>query len=280
MRLKCTIATLVGFFLIIFGFVGGAQALVVNPTGDAETLASNLIGAGITLVPGSATYTGAANASGLFSGGAASGLDFDKGILLTSGDAVGAVGPNNTSGYTGDNGLPGYPPLSALSGHTTYDATILSFKFETVSGDLYFRYVFASEEYNEYVGSQFNDVFAFFVDGVNVALVPGTNDPVTINTINNGANSAYYVDNITSVIYDIQYDGFTTNLVAKALGLGTGQHEIVLAIADASDYILDSGVFIQGSGFSPEPPQPIPAPATLLLLGTGLCLMGLRRRLH
>ncbi len=56
------------------------------------------------------------------------------------------------------------------------------------------RYVFASEEYPEYVGSSFNDVMAVFVDGQNCALVPGSQTPVSINTVNPGSNSQYYVD--------------------------------------------------------------------------------------
>jgi hypothetical protein len=155
--------------------------------------------------------------------------------------------------------------LAAISGHPTFDAASLEFDFTTKGGNLFFNYVFASEEYNEFVGSPFNDVFAFFLDGNNIALVGGT--PVGINTINLGSNSAFYRNNSPGSI-DSQYDGFTTMLTAKALGLGAGTHHIKLAIADASDSILDSAVFIQGNTFSDTPT--VPEPGTLLLLGSGL----------
>ena len=127
------------------------------------------------------------------------------------------------------------------------------------------------------MGSSFNDVFGFFLDGVNIALLPGTTTPVSINNVNNGANSAFYVDNTTGA-NNVQYDGFTTVLTASALGLSAGTHTITLAIADAGDRILDSGVFIQGGSFSDTPSASVPEPTTLLLLGAGLAAMGLVKK--
>lgn len=70
------------------------------------------------------------------------------------------------------------------------------------------RYAFGSEEYPEYVGSQFNDVMAVFVNGKNCALVPGTTTPVAINSINQNLNSQYYVDNTSGAAgYNIALDG-------------------------------------------------------------------------
>ncbi|OOP55722.1 MAG: hypothetical protein AYP45_13160 [Candidatus Brocadia carolinensis] len=57
-----------------------------------------------------------------------------------------------------------------------------------------FQYVFASEEYNEFVGAGFNDVFGFFVDGVNIALIPSTTMPVAIDNVNLSNNSAFYIN--------------------------------------------------------------------------------------
>ncbi|MEB3174235.1 MAG: PEP-CTERM sorting domain-containing protein, partial [Cyanobacteriota bacterium] len=137
----------------------------------------------------------------------------------------------------------------------TFDANSITFDFIPTTNQVTFQYVFASEEYNEFVGSSFNDVFGFFLDGNNIAFLPGTTTPVAINNVNNGANSGVYIDNtVIPNPIDSQYDGFTRVLTVLA-DVTPGQvHTIKLAIADSGDSILDSGVFISGSTFSGELP--------------------------
>jgi hypothetical protein len=266
--------------LLLVGVQSAFAGLLVTPTNDASTLTNTILGSGITAVPGSPLYTGAAGASGTFTGGVSAGIGIDSGIILTSGGANLAPGPNNSDSATVNNGLPGTPALTALSGYQTYDATILKFTFTSTSQNLFFNYVFASEEYNEYANSSVNDVFGFFLDGNNIALIPGTSTPVSVNTVNGGnpfgtnaQNSAFFINNDTSdggASFDIQYDGFTQVFTAQALGLGPGEHTIELAISDAGDSILDSAVFIQAGSFSDKPIDPVPEPATMILLGAGL----------
>ncbi|AFV00962.1 hypothetical protein M5M_19175 [Simiduia agarivorans SA1 = DSM 21679] len=253
-----------------------AQALVVTDVADGQTLANNILGSGISI--SNVSYQGSATSSGTFTGGLASGLGFDTGVLLTTGAAQNAVGPNNETGKSTNFGGAGDSDLTALSGYSTNDATVLSFDFEFdggLGGDLFFNIVFASEEYNEFVGTQFNDVFGLFVDGNNVAKLPN-GDPLSINTVNNNVNSDSYIDNETGS-YDIQYDGFTKSIGIKVLGLSAGLHSMKFAIADGSDFILDSGIFIQASSFS-DTPVGVPEPGPLLLLSIGLLGLGAARQ--
>ena len=248
--------------------VHGFSQISVTPEDNAMSLANNLIGSesGVTIV--SASLIGATGAAGTFSGGT---FGISEGIVLTSGFATTAVGPNNSGGAGSGRGTAGDAQLDSLaSPFSTNDACILSITFIPNGNSLEFSYVFGSEEYNEYVCSSFNDVFGFFVNGgvydnQNIALIPGTTPPmpVAINNVNNGtvgsagsanncsdlqlANSAYYVDNPTGT--NLQYDGHTVVLTAViAVEPGT-QYSIKLAIADAGDDVLDSGVFLEGQSF-------------------------------
>lgn len=272
-------------------------AISITPTSDANVLANTIAGPGLTI--NSAVFTGAAGSAGTFTGGLGAGLGIQSGIVLTSGAATIAGEQNTFDDRTQANGFAGSPLLDAVLPVTSFDAATLTIEFTLdTGGDLFFNYVFGSEEYDEYVGSNFNDVFGFFLDGTtpldNIAIVPGSGDPVAINTVNDSSNSAFYRDNDISTIVSnagnevpvnpgdapyplLQYDGLTTVLTASALGIGAGTHTITLVIGDAGDEILDSGVYIQAGSFSTEqqPPTVVPegntvfAAATLGLLGAG-----------
>lgn len=236
--------------------------VIVTPTEDGTILASNLAGPGISIVGGSESLSNnsSAIASGTFTGGISAGIGIDQGIILTTGEAASAAGPNQSDSTSGGG-----------------NQTELSFDFTTDTGDLFFSYVWASEEYNEYVNSQFNDTFSLEVDGVNVALIPGTTTPVQINTVNNGVNSGFYNDNDpsngTPTPFDIEYDGFTSVFTAEALGLAPGTHSISFKVNDVGDSSYDSAVFIKAGSFSGNSPVP-DGGGTLALLG--LAVAGLR----
>lgn len=251
--------------LALFGLgvlTAPAHAINITTNSDGNQLVNNILGSGITV--SNVKYNGAAGASGTFTGGLSSGIGIDKGIILTTGSASLAAGPNNQTGATKDNGLGGDANLNALvPNFSTFDATSLEFDFVSDSSDVFFNFVFGSEEYPEFVGTSFNDVFGFFLDGVNIAQIPGTQTAVSINNVNANSNSQFFVNNTTGA-FNLQYDGFTKVLTAKGQGLKAGKHTIKLAIADAGDRVLDSAVFIQAGTFSSVPTAAVPEPASLL----------------
>lgn len=259
--LKQSAATLLGLGLV----TSPAQATVtVGATANANVLANTISSSNSGISITSSTYTGGSAASGTFSGGSSAGIGIDTGIILTTGEAGLAVGPNTSAGVTGiGGGIAGDAQLDALVGAgQTLDAAALTMNFTTTGGNLYFNYVFASEEYNEYVSAGYNDVFAFFLDGNNIALIPGTSTPVSIDNVNLGSNPQVYNNN-EGATSDIQYDGFTDVFQAQALNLAPGAHTIKLVISDAGDSSLDSAVFIQGGSFgdtpvAPTDPSPLP----------------------
>jgi len=260
----CIAVVVVGMLIAAQTALGIAITPYDTSLGDVPgDLVDAILGTGITY--SNAFYTGVDGASGFFTGGLSSGIGIDKGIILTSGAAAGAVGPNNDDGFSVGNYVAGDSQLNAIvSPDVTYDATVLEFDFVSDGGDLFFRYVFASEEYNEFVFS-YNDPFAFFLDGTNIALVPGTSTEVSVDTVNKVVNPGYYNNNDLSdgpPPFNIQYDGFTDVFFAQALGLAAGTHHIELAIADTNDYALDSAVFIEAGSFSDEQ---IPEPSTMMV---------------
>jgi len=213
-----------GFFALTQ--TNGDLTLSTNST--AEQLAQLLVPPWVTIH--NASYTGSDVARGTFAGGNGCGLPIDSGVILATGHITNALGPNDDDGSISSGGgygpsclgLPGDADLDSLvGGGPTWDAAVLEFDIiSTNSFTLQFQYIFASEEYPEWI-NYYNDVMAIFVstnyDGTNwinsitndFALVPGTtNVPVTVSAINGGCtddqncfcavqptNPQYYVDN-------------------------------------------------------------------------------------
>ena len=135
--------------------------------------------------------------------------------------------------------------LSSLAGFPTFDATVLEFDFVPQNPTVQFRYVFSSEEYSDFSNTIFNDVFGFYVNGQNCALVPGTGEPVSVNTINNGNDNGgdttphhpeLFIDNVRpSPSIDTEMDGLTVVLTCSANVNVGQQNHMKLATADASD---------------------------------------------
>ncbi|HZG00125.1 MAG TPA: choice-of-anchor L domain-containing protein, partial [Chitinophagales bacterium] len=174
----------------------------------------------------------------------------------------------------------------------TYDACILEFDVMPQGESLLFEYIFGSEEYNEYVNSEYNDVFAFYISGPgiagqqNIALVPGTNVPVAINNVNCGSYGQYYVCNdwwtptsggcftecpTESDLWDPEYDGLTTVMTAVATVQPGQTYHLKLAIADVGDGAFDSGVFIRAGSLN-SPSAVLTFPDTAICAGQSATL--------
>ena len=198
------------------------------------------------------TVNCAGSAMGQFNG--PSEMQIEEGLVLTTGSASLVAGPvgNFASDYPN---TPGDADLTAaVGGMPTYDACVLEFDCIPTGDTLLFNFSFGSEEYPEFVGSAFNDVFAIWLTGpgfpmpTNVAALPdGT--PVAINNVNAGLNNAYFVDNETGAGQYVTYDGFTTNLTVFAEVSPDDVYHFKVAIADVSDMAFDSGVFLEAFSF-------------------------------
>ncbi|WP_242009671.1 choice-of-anchor L domain-containing protein [Halalkalibacter nanhaiisediminis] len=219
----------------------------------AEELVAKIIGEN-SLDVRNVTFTGSELAVGTFNEGLET-FGVDSGIVLSTGQAKDIIGPNRLNEpKSTELGKPGDADLSALvNGSTTYDATILEFDFLPQSDTISIQYVLTSEEYPDSLS--FSDVFGFFVNGQNIAWLPGKEIPVTITNINHVSNSEYYLDNPEdNPIYNTSMNGMTVVLTAESsVNVGQWNH-IKLAIADYKDSILDSNILIKSGSMTDERP--------------------------
>ena len=265
MRLFVTIV------IILFPLLGIGQ-LVTNVTMSPAALVQNvLLGSGVTV--SNITYNGSPAAIGSFTANGTN-LGINQGVVITTGTVAnngqGPHGPNNQANAGVDNGVGGFSLLSNLLGNApTFNAAILEFDFVPYSDSVKFNYVFGSEEYPEYVGTNFNDIFAFFISGPgiaglqNIAKLP-SGQTVAINNVNAGTNPFYFVGNGngSQAPYNassnyIQYDGFTKVLTAKSKVQCGQTYHLIISIADVADAIYDSGIFLEANSLTSDTPVDI-----------------------
>jgi gliding motility-associated-like protein len=254
----------------------------------AQYVQSVLIGSGVSVSNiqfngGSANINNEQIGSFLDNNSVATGLS--SGLILGSGN-VQLAGQNNSSGGAslgGSGNLGTDTDLQSITVNQIYDEFVIEFDFIPEGDTIAFNYVFASEEYEEYVCGTVNDAFGFFLTGINpngtnynaknIALIPNpnnpsiyTNTPVSINSVNPGVAGIYGASSTCSAIDpnwatynvfyttnstgNIEYDGKTVVLKAQAVvACGTSYH-IKLAIGDGGDSSYDSGVFLEEGSFS------------------------------
>jgi hypothetical protein len=255
-------------FPVVFVFFAWGLCFAVG-AGDLQDLtgltpadlANQLVGAGnVALPPLSApVFTGSPFGAGTFTNGLVDGLSISNGVILSTGDIFNAVGPNVDPSAGLDNAQVGSPALDLLvTPQITVDASTLEFNFTPPPNvtSVTFKYVFASEEYPENVATGFNDVFGLFIDGQNVALIPGTTTPIFINSLNATAAPSLFNNNFAAT-FGTQFDGFSTVLTATIPVTPGTPRLVTLAIADGTDRLGDSAVFvapIAATGFFEDVP--------------------------
>lgn len=191
-----------------------------------------------------------------------SNFPFENGIMLSTGSAE--SGGNNLITTDLSEGATTWgtdTDLEAALGNNNFlNATSIEFDFVSISNQVQFNYLLASEEYSGINPCQFSDGFAFLIREVgsagpyqNIAVVPGTNTPVSTNTVHDEivgvcpAQNEQYFDGYN--IGDTNYNGRTEVLTATATITPYVQYHIKLVIADQADQRFDSAVFIEGDSF-------------------------------
>jgi gliding motility-associated-like protein len=295
MRVKFTVF----FFaiaLIVSPYKSFSQLIVENTMTVEQLVTDVLVGQGVAvsniMVNGQPANQVVVQA-GYFNSDS-SNIGISEGFMLATGGVVSAIGPNDQGGNTVAGIGDGYQDAdiaSITAPNSSNDVIAVEFDFVPNGDTVVFNYVFGSEEYNYYVCGPYMDAFGFFISGpgivgpysspagfpdgsINIALIPGTDIPVSINTVNQGSpggtypvqgcppggldNSQYFLDydylvNGFPNPYDStesQLDGMTTVLQAIAYVTCGLTYHIKLVICDAGDSVFDSFVFLEKDSFS------------------------------
>lgn len=242
------------FISLLFTLGVNAQ-VTLAPLSDTA-IANYLQGSGITI--NNLVINCDSQAYGQMTTGVSS-FPMGDGLILSTGKISDI--PNAASTSISNNfGNAGDQDIMNTVTFQTYDACALEFDAVPTFGNIYFEYVWGSEEYPEFVCS-FNDAFLLLVSGpgingtylnnaTNIAILPDSSTIVSINTVhdNIGGQScptpfdSLYIDN--SADTTVAFDGYTQMLTA-GINLNAGAtYHFKIVVADVQDGIYDSGVFL------------------------------------
>lgn len=253
-------------FLCLLSNLIYSQQITINDTYSAQQLIeNNLIQGCVETSNISSPINGSINGfkSYAYFEKASSNFPFENGIMLSTGRAVsGGNGQNNATLNEGGPDWLTDPDLETALGITnTLNATSIEFDFVSISNQIQFNYILASEEYYQNFPCQYSDGFAFLIKEagssepyINIAVIPGTTIPVNTNTIHAAivgfcaASNEEYFEGYN--LGDTNYNGRTTVMSATASITPNTTYHIKLVIADQTDKNYDSAVFIQGNSFN------------------------------
>jgi len=234
--------------VLVFSFQSVSAQLIINSNRTPEDLVKNVL-ASKGIVIDTVTSSANLNAIGFFDG-RNSNIGLDSGIILSTGQAKNAAGVNSNGNTGTSNNQPGDELITLLNPtELNFDASWIKFIVTPESDTIRFRFVFASEEYPEFVNQSYNDMFGLFISRneysspTNIALIPNTTIPVSIQNVNHLRNSQFYIDNTNGI--SCSFDGFTTIMEVKVKVTPCLKYEFKFVIADIKDFIYDSGIFIE-----------------------------------
>lgn len=268
MKLRLTLALI---FLAISLAQLNAQFGITNALTPQQYVEDVLLGAGVQV--SNVTFAGNNLQIGKFVNGTNT-IGMNSGVVMSTGSVLNIDDGGSNIFLSQAMNSPGDADVLAVAQSiiptttSTRDASVLRFNFIPSGDSVKFRFVFASDEYRTYCCTQWNDAFGFFVSGPNpmggnyntqnLALVPGTNTPITISTIyppNSGScsgsqNAQYYIQNTTSGGHG--FNGYLTPIEIKFPVVCGETYTFKFAVADCNDAIYDTGIFLESGSFSSD----------------------------
>ena len=269
---------------------GASHAIAITASTDANSLANAILGSGVAVT--SSTLNGHTDGVGAVSSGTftnASGTyGIGSGVVLSTGDVNNYndstnLFPDNSTDYNGFSTASQEALLDPITGgafdHFDVTQFDIVFDVDTVTESIFFNVVFGSEEFDEYVSTEFIDAFGIYLNGVNIALFNG--QPVNIDHPNMAFIDGTELDGILDPSNLV---GDPVMLFEGAVTPGSTDNTLTFIIADSGDFVLDSTVFLSGFGSTdpgggvPGGGVPVPEPSTFGLLGLSFAVMGLTRK--
>lgn len=258
------------FYLSLLFYVSiiwntSAQHIQINDTDTAQQLVNSLIDGSCAQVSNISINGSPVNKSfGYFTNNSPN-FPLNNGIVLSTGYAASATGPNTSLLSEGSTSWLGDTDLEiALGVSGTINATVLEFDFIPFTDKISFDYIFSSEQYLTSVTSQnqcnYTDGFAFLIKESgssspyqNLAVVPGTDIPVKVNTVRGegvcpSANEQYF-GGFNMQEHPTNFNGQTTVLQAQSIVTAGTLYHIKLVVADQGNNLYDSAIFLGGGSF-------------------------------
>lgn len=271
-----TIGTALTSIAAIALFSPSALAFTITPNNNTDQLLNALLGTTYGLSNFSVNLTGNSEATGLFQNDP---FGLNSGIVLSTGKVSEIPGENTEDGgiVADMNNFPNDLSTAFTSAMTPDSVSLqISFDADQTSSKLFFQYVFGSEEFVEFGGSQYNDSFALLLNGTNLAKL-SDGQAVTINNLVPNPTGPFHPDYINNPAEPgtlTKLDGFTRVLTFEGLLLQNARNTLTINITDVGDGRLDSAVFLKGKSFgtalppdSEKVPEPGLAIASLVMGG-------------